>query len=188
MKNMKVSWDDYSQYMEKLWKIKNVPTHQPDKHVPYETLHQIPPILCTRRRQESRSGSYDPPRLPGSRQLVVTWCDCSMGKTKKKPFLGCLTNRKCYVNGNFNNDLTIRDALGYSDVLKNVIWISWLWELKGFSLHIIYHLLHIIYHIHIMILWGFHENWLGISSRMGILLDARSMVHCCNSAGPWWGL
>ena len=29
LKNMKVSWDDYSQYMEKYGKIKNVPNHQP---------------------------------------------------------------------------------------------------------------------------------------------------------------
>jgi hypothetical protein len=30
LKNMKVSWDDYSQCMEKCGKIKNVPNHPPD--------------------------------------------------------------------------------------------------------------------------------------------------------------
>ena len=32
LKNMNVSWDDYSQYMEKLFK-KNVPNHQPDRYI-----------------------------------------------------------------------------------------------------------------------------------------------------------
>ena len=32
LKNMKVSWDDSSQYMEKS-KIKNVPNNQPDKNL-----------------------------------------------------------------------------------------------------------------------------------------------------------
>jgi len=31
LKNMKVSWDDYSQYMEK---IKSVPNHQSDDYLP----------------------------------------------------------------------------------------------------------------------------------------------------------
>jgi hypothetical protein len=36
LKNMKISLDDYSQYMDKQ---KHVPNHQPDKHLKPPTIH-----------------------------------------------------------------------------------------------------------------------------------------------------
>ena len=43
LKNMKVSWDDHSQYMEK----KNVPNHQPDLVMPFFYVWFVAPLLSS---------------------------------------------------------------------------------------------------------------------------------------------